>query len=96
MRDLALVRSNAMGAASLAARASTIAEPLSNVAIPRAVAAAPRPSASLAAPTPAPLHPISRRHLDAMTGELGIFQHAIGSMPDPEHGHCVVRVTRVG
>ena len=25
-----------------------------------------------------PLHPISRRHLDVLTGELGIFQHAIG------------------
>jgi hypothetical protein len=43
---------------------------------------------------PAPLHPISRRHLDALTGELGIFQHAIGSMPDPAHGYCVDDVAR--
>lgn len=42
----------------------------------------------------APLHPASRRHLDALTGELGIFQHAIGSKPDPAHGHCVDDVAR--
>ncbi len=41
-----------------------------------------------------PLHPISRRHLDVMTGELGIFQHAIRSKPDPAHGHCVDDVAR--
>ena len=43
---------------------------------------------------PAPLHPISRQHLEAMTGELGIFQHARGSQPDPAHGHCVDDVAR--
>jgi hypothetical protein len=43
---------------------------------------------------PAPLHPVSRRHLDALTGELGIFQHAIGSTPDPAHGYCVDDVAR--
>jgi hypothetical protein len=43
---------------------------------------------------PAPLHPISRRHLDALTGELGILQHAIGSVPDPAHGYCVDDVSR--
>ena len=42
----------------------------------------------------APLHPISRRHLEALTGELGIFQHAIGSTPDPAHGYCVDDVAR--
>jgi hypothetical protein len=42
----------------------------------------------------APLHPISRRHLDAMTGELGIFQHASGRQPDPAHGYCVDDVAR--
>jgi hypothetical protein len=42
----------------------------------------------------APLHPISRRHLDVLTGELGIFQHAVGSKPDPAHGHCVDDVAR--
>ena len=40
------------------------------------------------------LHPISRRHLDAMSGDLGIFQHAIGSRPDPAHGYCVDDVAR--
>jgi hypothetical protein len=40
------------------------------------------------------LHPISRRHLDVMTGELGIFQHAVGSRPDPAHGYCVDDVAR--
>jgi hypothetical protein len=29
-----------------------------------------------------------------MTGELGIFQHAIGPQPDPAHGHCVDDVAR--
>jgi hypothetical protein len=42
----------------------------------------------------APLHPISRQHLEAMTGELGIFQHAIASRPDPAHGYCVDDVAR--
>jgi hypothetical protein len=40
------------------------------------------------------LHPISRRHLDVITGDLGIFQHAIGSRPDPAHGYCVDDVAR--
>ena len=49
----------------------------------------------LAAPTKlAPLHPINRRHLDVLTGELGIFQHAVGSLPDPAHGYCVDDVAR--
>jgi hypothetical protein len=42
----------------------------------------------------APLHPVSRQHLEALTGELGIFQHAIGSQPDPAHGYCVDDVAR--
>jgi hypothetical protein len=42
----------------------------------------------------APLHPVSRRHLRALTGEHGIFQHAIGSRPDPAHGYCVDDVAR--
>jgi hypothetical protein len=42
----------------------------------------------------AKLHPISRRHLEALTGELGILQHAIGSRPDPAHGYCVDDVAR--
>jgi hypothetical protein len=47
-----------------------------------------------AEPTLAPLHPISRRHLTVLTGELGIFQQARRSVPDPEHGHTVDDVAR--
>lgn len=43
---------------------------------------------------PARLHRINRRHLEALTGELGILQHATGSTPDPEHGYCVDDVGR--
>jgi len=42
----------------------------------------------------APLHPVSRKHLDELEGELGILQHAVGSEPDPEHGYCVDDVAR--
>jgi hypothetical protein len=45
-------------------------------------------------PEPAPLHPISRRHLEVMTDGVGIMQHAIGSWPDPAHGYCVDDVAR--
>ncbi|HUG30113.1 MAG TPA: hypothetical protein VMQ65_06355 [Candidatus Limnocylindria bacterium] len=40
------------------------------------------------------LHPISRRHLEALSGDLGIMQHAIGTRPDPAHGYCVDDVAR--
>jgi hypothetical protein len=42
----------------------------------------------------APLHPVSRRHLDELTDAVGIQQHAIGSRPDPAHGYCVDDVAR--
>lgn len=42
----------------------------------------------------APLHPISRLHLDAISTELGIMQHAIGSIPDPKHGYASDDVAR--
>jgi hypothetical protein len=45
-------------------------------------------------PELAPLHPVNRRHLDVMTDAIGIMQHAIGSRPDPAHGHCVDDVAR--
>jgi hypothetical protein len=41
-----------------------------------------------------PLHPVNRLHLEALTGELGVMQHAIGSVPDPAHGYCVDDVAR--
>ncbi|HYL40206.1 MAG TPA: hypothetical protein VET90_02760 [Candidatus Binatus sp.] len=40
------------------------------------------------------LHRVNRRHLDLLTGELGILQHAVGSRPDPAHGYCVDDVAR--
>jgi hypothetical protein len=43
---------------------------------------------------PAPLFPVSREHLDALSGEFGIMQHAIGSEPDPAHGSCTDDVAR--
>lgn len=42
----------------------------------------------------APLHPISRLHLDAISTELGIMQHANGSIPDPKHGYASDDVAR--
>ena len=45
-------------------------------------------------PEPAPLHPVSRVHLDVLTDEIGIMQHAIGSRPDPAHGYCTDDVAR--
>jgi hypothetical protein len=42
----------------------------------------------------APLHAISRQHLDELSDELGVFQHAVGSRPDPAHGYCVDDVAR--
>ena len=43
---------------------------------------------------PAPLFPVSREHLDALTGPFGIMQHAILSRPDPAHGSCTDDVSR--
>jgi hypothetical protein len=42
----------------------------------------------------AALHPASRRHLDRLTDEVGIMQHAVGSRPDPAHGYCTDDVAR--
>ncbi len=41
-----------------------------------------------------PLYPVSRRHLDVLTGPLGIWQHAAGSAPDGAFGYCVDDVAR--
>jgi len=40
------------------------------------------------------LYPVDRAHLEAMTDEVGIMQHAIGSKPDPSHGYCTDDVAR--
>jgi hypothetical protein len=45
-------------------------------------------------PEPAPLHPVSRLHLEALSDEIGIMQHASGSRPDPAHGYCTDDVAR--
>jgi hypothetical protein len=42
----------------------------------------------------APLHAISRSHLDVLSTDLGIMQHAIGSVPDPKHGYSTDDVAR--
>jgi len=41
-----------------------------------------------------PIPPVTRAHLEAMSGPLGIFQHAIGSEPDLAHGVCTDDVAR--
>jgi hypothetical protein len=41
-----------------------------------------------------PLYPIVRTHLDAISDEVGVMQHAIGPLPDPAHGYCVDDVAR--
>ncbi len=41
-----------------------------------------------------PLHPVNRLHLEVLTDEVGIMQHAIGARPDPAHGYCTDDVAR--
>lgn len=43
---------------------------------------------------PPPLYPVSREHLEVLTDEVGIMQHAIGPRPDPAHGYCTDDVAR--
>lgn len=45
-------------------------------------------------PDLAPLHPVSREHLEALTDHVGIMQHAVGPDPDPAHGYCTDDVAR--
>lgn len=45
-------------------------------------------------PDLAPLHPVSREHLEVLTDHVGIMQHAVGSDPDPAHGYCTDDVAR--
>jgi hypothetical protein len=40
------------------------------------------------------LHPIRRTHLDAISGPLGIWQHADGNLPDEAFGYCTDDVAR--
>jgi hypothetical protein len=41
-----------------------------------------------------PLHAMSREHLDALSDDVGIMQHANGQRPDPAHGYCTDDVAR--
>lgn len=45
-------------------------------------------------PDAAPLYPARRQHIDALTTEIGIMQHARGERPDPAHGYCTDDVAR--
>ncbi len=40
------------------------------------------------------VYPINREHLDALTGALGIWQHASGERPNSEFGYCTDDVAR--
>ena len=42
----------------------------------------------------APLFPVQRQHLEALTDHVGVMQHAIGRRPDPAHGYCTDDVAR--
>lgn len=41
-----------------------------------------------------PLFPVRRSHLDVLTTEIGIMQHAHGARPDSSHGYCTDDVAR--
>ncbi len=41
-----------------------------------------------------PLYPVNRLHLGAMTGDLGVWQHATGAVPNEAFGYCVDDVAR--
>ncbi len=43
---------------------------------------------------PLPLYPVCRAHLEAITGPLGIWQHAAGANADPAHGTCTDDISR--
>jgi hypothetical protein len=45
-------------------------------------------------PELAPLFPVNRGHLDALSTDIGIMQHAQLAQPDPEHGYCTDDVAR--
>jgi hypothetical protein len=51
------------------------------------------PSATRMPPL-ATLPPVSRIHVEAMTGPLGIWQHATGTSPNPDFGVCTDDVAR--
>ena len=68
---------------------------MSNYRLPSTVVIAPAPATLPSATVPvAALQPISRRHLDVLTDELGILQHAIRSRPNRVDGYAVDEIAR--
>lgn len=45
-------------------------------------------------PRALPLFPVNRRHLDVLSTDIGIMQHAQEARPDPSHGYCTDDVAR--
>jgi hypothetical protein len=45
-------------------------------------------------PDQAPLYPVLRDHLEVLSDDMGIMQHALGARPDPAHGYCTDDVAR--
>jgi hypothetical protein len=43
---------------------------------------------------PAPLYPVNRRHLERLSSERGVWQHASLACPDPAFGFCTDDVSR--
>ncbi len=41
-----------------------------------------------------PVQRAIRTHLEAISDETGVFQHAVGPRPDPVHGHCTDDLAR--
>jgi hypothetical protein len=41
-----------------------------------------------------PLYPVNRQHLEAMSDEVGIWQHATGATPNRAFGYCTDDVAR--
>jgi len=52
------------------------------------------PSLSEPSILPAPLYPVSRHHLELLSGKLGVWQHANRERPDPAFGYCTDDVSR--
>jgi hypothetical protein len=52
------------------------------------------PATSKPASAPLDLPAVSRAHLDAMSNDIGVWQHATGSRPEPAFGFCTDDVAR--
>src|SRR5579864_8728760 len=45
-------------------------------------------------PEPAPLFPPVRMHLERLSDRIATMQHAVGRVPDPQHGYCTDDMAR--